>query len=91
MTPTLLDYIQPLFALKDLEELDIDFAGRAHFSDDNLEELTWHFPRLRLLKLDHVFTDVEPSIHVLQNLARGLPLLEGGSRPPLRLPHGPDP
>lgn len=74
--PTVLDYIRPLFALKDLEALDIDFAGRAHLSDGNLEELTRHFPKLRSLKLDHIFTDIEPSVRVLDILARGLPLLE---------------
>ena len=74
--PTVLDYIQPLYALKDLEALDVDFGGRAHLSDGNLEELTRRFPKLRSLKLDHIFTDVEPSIRVLDILARGLPFLE---------------
>ena len=74
--PTALDYIQPLYALKDLEALDVDFGGQAHLSDSNLEELARRFPKLRSLKLDHVFTDVEPSIRVLDILARGFPFLE---------------
>ncbi|KAH9831616.1 uncharacterized protein C8Q71DRAFT_910621 [Rhodofomes roseus] len=48
----------------------------AHLSDADIVEITRHWSKLRSLKLDHVFTTVEPSVRTLDIIARGLPHLE---------------
>jgi len=74
--PIVPEIIQPLFVMKDLEAFDMEFSSAAHLSDTDVEEIIRHWTNLRSLKLDHVFTAIEPTVHTLDIIARGCPHLQ---------------
>ncbi|KZT67447.1 hypothetical protein DAEQUDRAFT_767177 [Daedalea quercina L-15889] len=76
VVPSVPDIIRPFLSMKELEAFGLDFVGPAHLSDATVEEITRCWPNLHSLKLDHVFTTVEPSVRALDILARGCPRLE---------------